>query len=241
MKITFLYLLIGACLFSCGQSNSKTQPKEKPTISNVTEFDTTSVAKTPDRLKGIVKSIAAINEVQQEHVGFAGTASENYQNFLQLKKAATTEELINLTNDTNNVLACYASWALADKLYSNLSNIFTHFHKKDKTVQTFSGCTKSIDNISSELYHRYWNNVDDKLKATDKLLLQLDSVILYSDNSYWLLMTRAFENRVYPASYKKRIEDLAFKQGNREALSYLCNWYKADNYDKIKKVINSLL
>ncbi len=66
MKITFLYILISASIFSCGQSKSKTQPKEKPTISSATEFDTTSIVKTPERLKGIVKNIAAINEVHTQ-------------------------------------------------------------------------------------------------------------------------------------------------------------------------------
>lgn len=241
MKIKFVFILLSACLLSCEQSKTKTQQKEKPKTTSVTKFDTAFIVQTPENLKGIVKNIAAINEVQQEHIGIGGTESENYQNFLQLKKAATTDELVNLTNDTNNVVACYASWALADKSYSNLSDIFTHFLRKDKTVKTFSGCIKSVDNISSELYHRYWNNVNDKLKATDKLLLKLDSIVLYSDNSYWLLMTRAFENRVYPASYKNRIENLAFKQGNREALFYLCNWYRADNYDNIKKSLMTYL
>jgi hypothetical protein len=83
--------------------------------------------------------------------------------------------------------------------------------------------------------------VSEKVKATDQLLLQLDSTILYSDNSDWLLMTRAFENRIYPPSYKKRIASLAFKHGNHEALFYLCNWYRADNYNNLKISLISYL
>ena len=76
MKIILLYLL----------TKSKSQPREKAATSIVNQFDTTSISKTPDRLKGIVKNIAAINEVQQEHIGFAGTESENYQIFYSLKR-----------------------------------------------------------------------------------------------------------------------------------------------------------
>jgi hypothetical protein len=50
-------------------------------------------------------------------------------------------------------------------------------------------------------------------------------------------MSRALENRVYPSAYKKRIEELAFKKSNQEALFYLCTWYRADNYDNIKKAL----
>lgn len=241
MRNIFFYILISASLLSCGLTKSKQPPKENAKISDATEPVSGSFAQTPERLKAILNSITKINEVQYEHVGIAGIESDNYQNFLQLKKAATIDELVNLTNDTNNVVACYASWALTDTAYINLSDIFTHFLKEDKTVHTFTGCIKDVDNISSELYHRYWNSVEDKEKATDKLLLQLDSILLYSDNSYWLLMRRAFDNRIYPASYKSRIEHLAFKQGNREALFYLCNWYRADNYDNIKKSLITYL
>ncbi len=34
---------------------------------------------------------------------------------------------------------------------------------------------------------------------------------------------------------------MAFKQGNREALFYLCNWYRADNYVNIKKSLINYL
>jgi hypothetical protein len=43
------------------------------------------------KLTVLVDQIAKINEVQQEHVGFAGSESENYKNFMQLKDIATTK------------------------------------------------------------------------------------------------------------------------------------------------------
>jgi hypothetical protein len=91
--------------------------------------------------------------------------------------------------------------------------------------------------ISCELYHRYWNSVSKRGMATDKMLLQMDSIILYNDSPYWLLTTRALENRVYPSSYKSRIRQLAFEKGNRDAVYYLCNWYKADNYNDLKQAL----
>lgn len=241
MKTTFLYIFLFLSFFFCELPKSKAGQKEKSTIPAIMKFSTTSTAKTSDTLDKIVKRIASINEVQQEYVGWAGMESENYQNFLQLKKLATLEKLLTLTKDTNNAVACYAAWALADISYSKLPTIFAQFIKTNKRVYTFSGCLKSVDPVSSELYHRYWSSIDDKLKAKDPLLLQLDSVILYNENSYWLLMTRAFENRVYPASYKNRIEDLAFKKGNKDALFYLCTWYRADNYENIKRSLIAYL
>jgi hypothetical protein len=189
------------------------------------------------KLTAIVEKIAKINEVQEEHVGFAGTESENYKNFKQLKEIATTEELVLLTDDKNATVACYASWALADNTYPDLKIIFQKFAIQDRQVETFSGCIKSQDNISSEVYHRYWNSVNISKRPTDKILLELDSIVIFNKNPYWLLLNRAMENRVYVEPYKTQISILAFEQGQREAIFYLCNWHKAEYADKIKSAL----
>lgn len=186
------------------------------------------------KLTTIIDKIAKINEVQGKHVGFSGTESENYKNFKQLKETATIEELVQLTDNKNAAVACYASWALADNTYINLKTIFQKFVLQDRQVETFSGCIQSQDYISSELYHRYWNSVDISKRPTDKILLELDSIIIFSKKPYWLLLNRSMENRVYGESYKTQISILAFDQGQREAIFYLCNWHKAEYADKIK-------
>lgn len=230
--LTNIILLTTLLIFSssCGQTTKTKTDKE--TISKNSNKDSITFKEAPQKLKTIVDKIAKINEVQEEHVG--GYESRNFKNFKQLKEIATTEELVLLTDNKNATVACYASWALADKSYPKLSVIFNKFIKHDRQVETFSGCLKSQEYISSQLYHRYWKYIDDIKKPTDKILIQLDSIVLYSQNPYWLLMTRAMENRVYQEPYKGQIAILAFEQGNRDAIYYLCNWHKAEYADKIK-------
>lgn len=232
-NILLLTILIGFNI-SCGSRQTKKIEKHKETTSKLTNQDSITFKETPHKLKNIVDNIAKVNEVQGEHIGNAGSESENYKNFKQLKEIATTEELVQLTNNKNPAVACYAGWALADKSYKDLSSIFKKFIIHNRQVETFSGCIKSQESISSELYHRYWNNIDNTKKSTDKTLIQLDSIVLYSYNPYWLLMTRALDNRVYQEPYKKQIVFLAFEQGNRDAIFYLCNWHKAEYADEIK-------
>lgn len=196
--------------------------------------ETFDYKETPFELKPIVSKIESINEVQSAHIGAAGFESENYKNFTALKKLAKAQELIQLTDNKNNVVACYAAMALADKSYPDLKSLFLKFVNKDRQVETFSGCIKSQDPISSKLYHQYWTNIDDNLKATDRTLLELDSIILYSRNVYWLLTARAIENRVYNEPYKTQIATLAFEKGNSDAIYYLCNWHKAEYAGKLK-------
>src|SRR5690606_16558342 len=161
------------------------------------------------KLTEIVEQIAKINEVQEEHVGFVGSESENYKNFKQLKAVATIEELVLLTDNKNATVACYASWALADNGYVELKTIFQKFVIQDRQVKTFSGCIKSQDNISSKLYHRYWNSINISQRPEDKILLELDSIVIFSKSPYWLLLNRAMENRIYSEPYKTQISILA--------------------------------
>lgn len=183
----------------------------------------------------IVRKIAEVNEIQYEHVGITGQPSENYQNFKKLKEKADIPTLLQLTESKNPVVACYASWALIDKQYSDLATIFSKYLNSDKSVATFSGCIKSENNLSSEFYHRFWNKTKDK--RTNQKLIKLDSLILYHDNPYWLLLNRALENRVYPKSYNQRIATLAFEKVYKEAIFYLSNWYKTEYNDQLKQAL----
>lgn len=107
-------------------------------------------------------------------------------------------------------LACYASWALADRRFADLKTIFQKYILQDKQVETFSGCIESQDNIFSELYFRYWNSVNFSKRASDRILLELDSIVIFSKNPSWLVLSMAFENRVYVEPYESQISDLAF-------------------------------
>lgn len=188
-------------------------------------------------LSGIINKIKAINEVQYENVGVAGTPSDNYKNYLVLKSKANTKQLVKLTDDTNVVIACYASWALIEKSYNDLPSILIKFLNKDRDVATFSGCIKSSDPLSSEFYHKYWNRIDKQLRPANKTLFTLDSLILYKDNCYWLLTTRALENRVYPTTFNKRIEYLAFTKANKDAITYLKKLNDKTYNEQIKQAV----
>jgi hypothetical protein len=66
----------------------------------------------------------------------------------------------------------------------------------------------------------YKNNEDTKQPEADKVLLLLDSIILYNDKAAHLLHA-AFTNRVFPKKYLPRIEELAFTKNNLDALQHL--------------------
>ncbi|HRF79611.1 MAG TPA: hypothetical protein PL070_05950 [Flavobacteriales bacterium] len=199
-----------------------------------------SLGQTSD-LADVVDRIAKINEVQGEHVGFAGIESENYKSFIQLKGLATINELVQLTDNDNATVSCYASWALADIPYAELPAIFAKFILRDREVETFRGCIKSQDIISSSLYHRYWNSVNQQERPTDRVLIELDSIVLFNHSPNWLLLSRALENRTYTEPYKEQIALLAFEQGRKEAILYLSTWHRAEYVNRIKPALVAYL
>ena len=117
---------------------------------------------------------------------------------------------------------------MAEKEYPGLDTVLIEFLKEKEVVETFSGCIRSQDPLASELYHSYWNHlrlrdpgVSEAKALEDPLMFRMDSIVLYTDGSYWLLLTRAFENRIYPDRFNERISDLAFRDKDLDGVYYL--------------------
>jgi len=149
--------------------------------------------KSNDSLNVIVSKIAAVNVVQSKHIGIGGTEGENFKNFETLKATATINELVLLTYNTNNAVACYAAMALADKSYKELDVVFKRFIDNKKIVETQNGCIRFTEKIYYKIYYYYLNKVDNKLKSTDTILYKLDELILKSNDTF--LQEYARKNR----------------------------------------------
>jgi hypothetical protein len=180
----------------------------------------------------IVNGFISAKMVQYEHIGRGSTKSELYQDYKLLVEMASVEKLLELSTHENPIVRCYAGWGLIDKKYENLESVFEDFLNNDAKILTQRNDILDDDKLSDEFYHRYWNFVENK--SEDKMLFNLDSIILSNQNADWLLISRALENRIYPRSYHKQIEHLAFDQHDFSALFYLSNWYKAEYKEQLK-------
>ena len=75
----------------------------------------------------LVEAMAERNRVEDQYIGLIGTESQQYIRFDSLKKLASTEQLLSLLEHKNGVVKCYASMALADRNYANLTAVFKAF------------------------------------------------------------------------------------------------------------------
>lgn len=236
MKNILHIILLSSILCFC-QGNNKNQ--ENATGNNFIIEN--------QKVPALRDSIAEFNEVQDSHIGDAGSPSIQYGYYQKLLEIATDKELIQLTKDTNYSVATYATFGLIARNNSEFISVFKHFLNNDQTVTTMKGCLVGTELVSSEIYHEYWNKVrlesnDEKLALqNDENLLKLDSIILMHENADWLLYDRVFSNRIFSEKYQTLILDYAFSRKNIYAIEYLYN-NKLDIYkDKIIESLSSYL
>lgn len=178
----------------------------------------------------LVNSIAEKNIVECEVIGFSGSPSSVYQEYEKLKSIVSKEKLLELTNHDSLAVVGYASYALIDRALVEPHQLFERFIVEDKNVRTFCGCIMSSSSMSSLIYHRYWNTrvvyedetaYEEPSIKDSKELQKLDSLILYSKKPDWILLSRAFENRVYEDTYNPKIEEWAFVRNDYYAMKYV--------------------
>ncbi|MBC8757530.1 hypothetical protein H2O64_22865 [Kordia sp. YSTF-M3] len=165
------------------------------------------------KVEKIAESISEGNRLEDKRVGLGGSPSNQYIKFEKLKKIATEKELLLLLQHESAAVKGYASWALIDKQYNDLTLIFNKFLETEETVKTFSGCIISTDHLALVFYSR----------------------VLYPENSRSLTAA----DKAYFATQIKNIyySALRFKKDNyvfQEALEN--NQANPDNYNIIRKL-----
>tara|TARA_R110002096_G_scaffold21043_8_gene68812 strand:+ start:36479 stop:37876 length:1398 start_codon:yes stop_codon:yes gene_type:complete len=192
-------------------------------------------------IKKLAQKIEKYNELESDHVGYAGVTTDQYRNFEKLRDKATYDELLQLIEYKNSVVKGYSSWALADKKYPKLVDIFTEFLRTGESATTQHGCIVSEGDLASEFYSRvFYQHFHNVLSVEDSLFFQsqiqqLDSVILYAEKDNYLLRRALNNNNGNPNNYD-RIRHLAFKKENLNAIEALAVYQKEQDIEDFKKL-----
>ena len=194
----------------------------------------------------VVKEIKKINELMDEAVYYEGMRPKQYDNFEKLKKIASKEELIELTNHPNGVVRCYAFWALSYNKSVDLFPIVLNHINDDKLVKTQFGCIGSQEMVGdffiSIITPQY---VDWELTKFDSVQReQLDSILIYSDSKLYA-KSKAIRSAKPTESLYPKIRELYIKENNQPALVTLAKYKKLEdiplilnNEDKYRKYEN---
>jgi len=192
-------------------------------------------------LKELIQNIEKENVLNYEAVGIAGIKTEQYQNFENLKKIATNQELLQILKNKDTVVKGYASWALADNKYPNISEILDDFITNKYTVRNQDGCIIDTDDLALIFNQRvYYQNVYNDLSKSDSLFFEnqiqkSNEVILTKLKSGFLFDRALLSNRKNPKTYD-RIKKLALNDNNNKAIKAFGEYQKESDIETIKNL-----
>lgn len=186
-----------------------------------TKVDKTSISKSTN---SIVKKIEKVNVVMSSAVGYEGARTAQYDNFIKLKKNATTSELIDLTNHRNPTVRCYAFWALAENHAVDLYPIILNHINDNELVETLFGCIGGIERVGD-----FFINVVTNWYTSTKLDLaqfaMLDSILIYTSND--LSAKSAAIRRIgLIEPHYAQIRELVIRNNDQAALVALAKYQK---------------
>ncbi|UCE07408.1 MAG: hypothetical protein JSW07_05085 [bacterium] len=185
----------------------------------------------------IVRKIEEINALMGSAVDYSGKPPAQYENFVALRKTATTNELVELTNHKNGVVRCYSFWALSYKENVDLFPIIINHISDDEEVKTQFGCKRSIEKAGDFFIDiatpEHFDSNSKKLDSSQ--LKKLDNILIFTPNN----LNATFEaiRRAEPSErIYERIRELAVKEKNQEAVVVLAKYQKEQD---IKVILNN--
>lgn len=229
---TLTFILTASILFACsGQERIDKITEQKPISINLDTL--------PD-LKKIVDGLEIGNNVEASHIGEGSTPSKQWEKYEQLKKIATIDQLVALTDYKNSAVRCYAFQALATKRSDKLFPVLLKHLNDTSRVSTLRGCigmTELTGDYFVEVVTPNYIEVDiyklnqTEKKTLDSILLNDKSIMLYAKSS-------VLKNLKPTADNYARIRQLAKDDRNKSALITLAKYQKQTDKELIASFFN---
>ena len=181
-------------------------------------------------IQKLVNSIAKTNVVMGSAVGEAGSRPAQWDEYINLTKAATSKELIELTDNASGVVRCYAFQALANRKDKNIFNILLSHLNDTARIETLFGCTGGtimvgdyfVDVVTPGLVDPESQKRDDAEKSV------LDSILLF-DKHINLVAKSQVLNKLSPLKkFYQRVREITVSENTPEAILALAK-YKNKN------------
>jgi hypothetical protein len=159
-KTQIIFLILATIFFGCVSCNVKSKESK---MREKQHLDSSFVTL---NMLSIIHNISSDSNVYAKYTGYAGATSNQYLEFERLKKFASLNDLVNLTNSKSISLKVYAFLALNDKENNNIKAILEK-HLKDKDSFTFfSGCIGTQEHVNVFFYKNISNQLSNKERET---------------------------------------------------------------------------
>jgi hypothetical protein len=224
---TLTFILTASILFACGGQKRTDKIVEQNPVS--INLDTL-----PD-LKKIVDGIEKGNRVESSHIGEGGSPSKQWDKYEQLKKVATIDQLVALTDHRNSAVRCYAFQALAAKHSDKVFSILLKHINDTSVIHTQSGCigmTQYTGDYFVDVVTPNYVEIDIyKLNKTEKKTL--DSILLNDKSILISAKSSVLETLKPTADNYARIRQLVKDDRNESALRTLAKYQKQTDKELI--------
>ncbi|RYE52216.1 MAG: hypothetical protein EOP48_16950 [Sphingobacteriales bacterium] len=172
--------------------------------------------------------IAKTNVLMGDAVGIAGERIKQWDRYEVLRSKATYRELLDLTNDTNAVVRCYAFQALAARRNTDLFSIVVQHLSDTATVHTLYGCLgssqKAGDIFLETLKENRGNGTFKQLNEKQKVTI--DSLLLFDDNNRLQARDELLAKIQPLEKYYERLKQIAIEEKNKVAVVTLAKYRK---------------
>lgn len=96
----------------------------------------------------LVQQIRTHNRYEGQNLGIGGTPSEQYNRFKMLCNKASDEDLLQLVNDTNAVMRCYAFLGLSQRNMMCMESVLKEHLNDTTSVNTQFGCIGMSEEVN---------------------------------------------------------------------------------------------
>jgi hypothetical protein len=187
----------------------------------------------------LVTKLEKVNELMGSAVYDSGSRPAQFDNFTELQKKATKEELMELTNHSNGVIRCYAFWALSYDTSVDLLPIVIKHISDTASVSTQFGCIGSSEKVGdffiSIVTPEYVDLKSKKLSPEE--FEYLDSILVYTSNTLYARESAIFKAKPTETFYA-RARELVLKENNQSALVTLAKFKREQD---IPLILNNKL
>lgn len=224
-KTSVLTSIIFLILCSCSQEKKKT------------EFTHTS--ELSQKTQKIVSELIEYGEITGSAVGYSGEKPQQWDNFINLKKNATDQELLLLAKHPNPVVKCYAFDLLVEKRNKNSFNILKENLKDTTSVSKQYGCIGSMTRVNDYFIESISRPHPDNEYITESDKRTLDSLILFTPNLISDYKNRLIERIEPKEKYYDRIRELALKKNN-SAIIAISKFQKENDIELINLLLENV-
>lgn len=189
------------------------------------------------RIQQVVDKIEEDNMYKSSAIGYAGERTKQWDRFVKLKKNATDEELIILTNHKSPAVKCYSFHALAERKNQKTFEILLNHLKDTDVVETFQGCIVSSQSVGDFFLDvvtpNYISLSTYKLNKVQKNTV--DSILLFDAEIKLAAKSYLLESINPKAIFYTRIKEIYEKENSKSALIAISKYQKQEDKELIAK------